>query len=172
MFVIKLFLILLINIVSAQECVNICGSIDQHSLDQQLVLDPTNQITNEIIKLQQVKGYINRLNLHVEQLSKLNLDIKYLDELIQIQKLNIKYSHNFGYEPELDLFSKASIQLFKRYQGMINNFLIDIRKFKELKYKINYLVKQYGNESVIDDKITKLLIKQITMYDNNINELL
>jgi hypothetical protein len=168
MFVIKLFLILLINIVSAQECVNICSSIP---IEQQLVLDPTDQITNEIIKLQQVKEYINRLNLHVEQLSNLNLDIKYLDELIQIQK-NIKYTLNFGYEPELDSFSKASIQLFKRYQGIINNFLINIRQFKNLKYKINYLVKQYGNESVIDDKITKLLIKQITMYDNNINELL
>ena len=196
MFVIKLSLILLIHIASAQECVNICEPIPS------LSLEPINQITNEIIELEKVKQtmfgliqYVDLVDLHAN----FNLYIKYLDELIQIQNLNIDinlfqsyYNNNqnnnrnricMQCSPEqkesilrLALFSRDSLELYKQYYSSnaqpVNNFLRHIKQLKESVYKLNNLVKQYGNVKVIEDKITKLLIKQITMYDNNINELL
>ena len=190
MFVIKLSLILLINIVSAQECVNICEPIPS------LSLEPINQITNEIIELEKVKQTISGLIQYVDLHATFNLYIKYLDELIQIQNLNIDinlfqsyYNNNqnricMQCSPEqkesilrLALFSSDSLELYKQYyssnaQSPVNNILKHIKQTKESVYKLNNLVKQYGNVKVIEDKITKLLIKQITMYDNNINELL
>ena len=185
MFVIKLFLILLINIANAQECVNICEPIPS------LSLEPINQITNEIIELEKVKQTINGLIQYVDSQSNFNLDIKYLHKLIQIQNLNIdidliqSYYNNYQNiqykcSPEqkesmlrLALFSKDSLELYIKYyfnntQSPVNNFLRHIKQLKESVYKLNNLVKQYGNVKVIEDKITKLLIKQITMYNDDI----
>ena len=172
----------------ARYCTNsLCDPLDTYLS----AFNTSDEINDEVIKLEDAKKNIIQLNLTINQLSKLNLDIKYLDELMNLLKLNIdiQFIQTYCRDPQivnstrislsnkeillkLTPFSKESLELYLIYFRFgptdinpIHTILKDINRLKEAEYKLNIIIKQYGNLKVIDDKITKLLIKQITMYD-------
>ena len=190
----------------ARYCTNsLCDPLDTYLS----AFNTSDEINDEVIKLEDAKKNIIQLNLTINQLSKLNLDIKYLDELMHLQKLNIdasliqmylrnpqianfdtnthsplrasiRGSDNLEKILKLAQFSKECLELYLIYfyNGLghnqitnsnninpIHTILKEIKQLKEAEYKLDIIIKQYGSQKVIDDKITKLLFKQITIYD-------
>ena len=175
----------------ARYCTNsLCDPLDTYLS----AFNTSDEINDEVIKLEDAKKNIIQLNLTINQLSKLNLDIKYLDELMHLQKLNIdiQFIQTYCRDPQivnstrislsnkeillkLTPFSKESLELYLIYFRFghsqathinpIHTILKEIKQLKEAEYKLDIIIKQYGSQKVIDDKITKLLLKQITIYD-------
>ena len=167
----------------ARYCTNsLCDPLDTYLS----AFNTSDEINDEVIKLEDARKNIIQLTQYIEPQSKFNFDIKYLDELMHLQKLNIDGKFYMDLHQTLKpsfskatfkegsitqqfcVFSKESRELYLRYMTNVNpihSFLKEINKLKEAEYKLDILIKQYGSQKVIDDKITKLLLKQITIYD-------